>query len=224
MPDANNKTFEEWLERAAAGDADAQYSLGVTYRDGQLLDKDDTEAAKWIRMAAEQGHASAQSDLGVMYMGGAGVTQDYAEALKWTRMAADQGIAPAQCNLGVIYAGGYGVAQDDDEAAKWFELAADQGHAYAQERLDPVVEKFAEFDNGSTSTSESAGCSSLAFLIVPLLGTAIYLFFTELRSAETIYIWLAIGVLFAVALVIGILQSLASKSYTTGDDMNDTEE
>ncbi len=65
------------------------------YLNGQGVARDNAEAAKWYRKAAEQGDAGAQFNLGVMYGGGQGVPQDYAEAVKWFRKAADQGTANA---------------------------------------------------------------------------------------------------------------------------------
>jgi uncharacterized protein len=49
-----------------------------------------TEAAKWLREAAEQGNDLAQYVLGDLYSRGRGVTQDYAEAAEWYRKAAEQ--------------------------------------------------------------------------------------------------------------------------------------
>jgi hypothetical protein len=45
--------------------------------------KDEAEAMKWYRKAAEQGYANAQSSLGFMYDLGRGVKQDDKEAVKW---------------------------------------------------------------------------------------------------------------------------------------------
>ena len=47
-----------------AGDANAQYGLGVMYHNGYGVKQDDFEAVNWYRKAAEQGHASAQYSLG----------------------------------------------------------------------------------------------------------------------------------------------------------------
>ena len=51
-------------QRAVAGDAVAQYNLGNLYGYGIGTPKDDKEAVKWYRKAAEQGIANAQSYLG----------------------------------------------------------------------------------------------------------------------------------------------------------------
>ena len=53
--------FESIAQKAAEqGNAVAQFNLGECYRDGEVIKKDETEAAKWYRKAAEQGHAEAQ--------------------------------------------------------------------------------------------------------------------------------------------------------------------
>ena len=81
---------------AAQGDADAQYNLGVMYDEGRGVAKDDAEAVRWYRKAADQGMASAQYNLGVMYDEGEGVTENNAEAVRWYRRAVAQGDADAK--------------------------------------------------------------------------------------------------------------------------------
>ena len=46
---------------AEQGDAQAQYNLGVLYDNGQGVPKNDAEAMKWYRMAADQGEAEART-------------------------------------------------------------------------------------------------------------------------------------------------------------------
>jgi TPR repeat protein len=129
---AQTPEIDEALARAEAGDAEAQRNLGVRYATGRGVSKDDAEAMRWFRLAADQGHASAQFDLGVRYVTGRGVSKDDAEAMRWYRLAADQGHADAQHDLGFMYATG---SRFLAEAVRWFRLAADQGHAGAQANL-----------------------------------------------------------------------------------------
>ena len=70
------------LETAAAGDASAQFKIGLLYEEGWGVPEDDAEARKWYRKAAEQGHVRAQFNLGVIYDTGTGVPEDDAEALR----------------------------------------------------------------------------------------------------------------------------------------------
>ena len=104
---------------AETGDADAQYWLGWTYRFGQV-ERNDVEAARWYRAAAEQGHAHAQFTLSAMHVAGEGVPKDVSEAVRWYRLAAEQSEASPWMQLAIMYAIGYEVEPDHTEAARWF--------------------------------------------------------------------------------------------------------
>jgi hypothetical protein len=68
---------------AEAGDADAQFNLGVCYEMGSGVSVDKAEAFKWYKRAAEAGDEGAQFNLGHCYADGSGVAVDKAEAVKW---------------------------------------------------------------------------------------------------------------------------------------------
>ena len=48
-------TFEEWLEKAKAGDAVAQRTVGDMYLYGRGVEADYNQATEWYYKAAEQG-------------------------------------------------------------------------------------------------------------------------------------------------------------------------
>jgi TPR repeat protein len=123
--------------RAEAGDADAQFSLGVMYRTGRGVPQDDAEAVRWWRLAADQGRASAQYTVGSMYENGRGLPQDPAEAMRWYRLAADQGVAWAQTYLGNMYETGEGVPPSYVQAHMWHNLVASRTTG---EQRDSAVE------------------------------------------------------------------------------------
>ena len=125
----------------AEGDATAQYSLGVMYRNGEGVARDDQQAVEWYRRAAVQGHAMAESSLGFMYWMGNGVARNDVKATDWFRKAAKQGDAAAQYNLGHAYWDGRGVPQDDKLAEQWIRMAAAQGYASAQSDLGVMYEE-----------------------------------------------------------------------------------
>jgi TPR repeat protein len=117
---------------AEAGNADAQWMLGLLYRNGGRSAPNFTEALKWFKLAADQGHIRALLHLGQIYQVGLfGVSENKAEAAKWYRLAALQGDAGAQNILGGIYY----LRQDYAEAFEWFRKAADQGDVTAQSRV-----------------------------------------------------------------------------------------
>ena len=70
------------------------------YAKGIGVAKDEVEAVKWYRKAAEQNYAEAQYNLGYFYDNGKGVTKDEAEAVKWWRKAVEQNLASAQFSHG----------------------------------------------------------------------------------------------------------------------------
>jgi len=130
------------LQTAAdQGYFEAQYNLGVMFREGRGVPQSDVEAVRWYRKAADQGHPYAQHNLAVSYNDGDGVAQSYVEAVRWYRKAADQGHVHAQFNMGVMFRDGSGVAQSDTEAVRWHRRAADQDHAGAQYSLGTFFEE-----------------------------------------------------------------------------------
>jgi TPR repeat protein len=134
--EADRRFLAEVRAAAEKSDAHAQYDLGTIFHLGRLgVAKDEVEAVKWFRQAAEQNLPNAQNTLGSSYANGQGVTKDEFEAVKWYRKAADQNLAVAQFNLAGCYARGLGVAKDPVAAVKWYRQAAEQNFAEAQNNL-----------------------------------------------------------------------------------------
>jgi hypothetical protein len=127
--------YKKTLKKAEAGNAEAQYYIGLMYAVGEDVPQDYKEAVKWYTKAAEQGHTKAQFNIALMYYNGEGVPQDYKEAIKWCTKAAEEGNAGAQFFLGLMYDEGKSVPQDYKEAIKWYVKSADQEYAPAQFNL-----------------------------------------------------------------------------------------
>jgi len=131
--DADAKKLAEIRSKAEKGEAEAQVEFGRILSQGKFgVTKDEVEAVKWFRKAAEQNFFSAQNCLGFCYLNGIGVEKDEQEGLKWYRKAAEQNFYASQFNLGFCYYNGIGVAKDDAEAVKWYRKAAEQNFATAQ--------------------------------------------------------------------------------------------
>src|SRR5210317_891265 len=77
--------LSKWIPLASTGNAEAQFNVGLMYKDGDGVPQDHAKAAEWYRKAAEQGYAEAQYYLGISYYYGEGVHQDDTEAAKWYR-------------------------------------------------------------------------------------------------------------------------------------------
>lgn len=127
------------LPLAQQGEPEAEYHLGILYEYGLGVERDDGEAFKWYRRAAERGHAPAQYGLGLMYFDGRGTGSDATAAAEWMARAAEQGYAPAQYGLGLLRFNGVGVERDLVRAQMWFELAAARGNESGRESRDSLV-------------------------------------------------------------------------------------
>jgi Sel1 repeat/MYND finger len=127
-----DKKIAGYKRDAEAGDAFAQFNLGLCYFKGTGVTVDKREAVKWYTRAAEAGHVNAQHNLGRCYMTGNGVAVDKC------KRAADTGNSSAQGALGSCYFFGEGVDIDKREAIKWFTLAAKAGVAIAQKILADI--------------------------------------------------------------------------------------
>ncbi len=127
------KAFREYKAAAEAGQAEAQFDLGVLYAQGFGVRRDLNEAARWYRQAAEQGNAEAEFALGQMYSRGWGTPRDETDALRWFQMANDPNSDGPPTDWAVL--DGYGVQQDQKQAAYWYQQAAEHGHAEAEYNL-----------------------------------------------------------------------------------------
>ena len=126
------------MQQANAGNAQAEYDLGIDYDYGKGgLPQDPAKAAYWYEQSAKQGDARAEFNLGIDYdQGKDGLPQDPAKAAYWYEQSAKQSYARAEYNLGVDYDQGKGgLPQDPAKAAYWYEKSAKQGYARAEYNL-----------------------------------------------------------------------------------------
>ena len=87
-----NPNINSYRKAANQGDAEAQFNLGLTYKEGQEVQQDNKMAAKWYQKAAQQGHITAQFNLGLLYQDGKGIRQNKTNAKEWYGRACDGGL------------------------------------------------------------------------------------------------------------------------------------
>ncbi len=96
----------EWGPAARAGEAAAQYGIGLMFANGFGFARNATEAVRWFQKAAAQGEARAQYRLGMAYLEGEGVAPDRGLAERWLRAAAEKGLDEAKAALARLADGG----------------------------------------------------------------------------------------------------------------------
>jgi TPR repeat protein len=114
------------LEKANAGDVDAQRQAGQAFRDGEGTLPDTRLALKWYGRAAKAGDADDQLALADLYYEGA----DPALAMVWYGRAADQNNSKAMLHLAKAYFAGRGTPRNVEKAADWAARVARRNDDY----------------------------------------------------------------------------------------------
>ena len=120
-------TFVETRREAVAGQAKAQYQLGLMYANGVGVEQNYQEALRWYHKAAEKGYSPAQYILAGKYASGQGVDRDIRQALSWYLKASEKGNSRALFKLGQMFS-----VPQEELANQCFEQAAEKGVLEAQ--------------------------------------------------------------------------------------------
>ena len=113
----------------------ALFQGGKCYETGDGVGKDEAEAVKWYRMAAEHGFADAMFELGRCYTFGIGVRRNRATASQWLGKAAERGHLGAMVQLGCKCTHEYEADYNPRKAVRLFRKAAEKGDAWGMFRL-----------------------------------------------------------------------------------------
>jgi localization factor PodJL len=120
---------------ATAGNAEAQYEVGVRFADGRGVARDLPKAVLWLERAARQGLPPAQYRYARLAEKGEGMAKDVAIARRYYEQAAAAGNVQAMHNLGVLYADGAFGQADLPAALNWFSKSAEYGVKDSQYNL-----------------------------------------------------------------------------------------
>jgi len=81
-------SFFQWMEKARAGDVEAQCNVGVFYVNGQGVPRDYQEGIGWLYRSGNMGYAHAQYLLATLYSQGFGeTTSDPFRSWFWAALA-----------------------------------------------------------------------------------------------------------------------------------------
>lgn len=117
---------------AQAGDAHAQYLMGLLYRDGGLVIPDTEKARDWMEEAATQNVPAAQYALGKLLLSDDALVHDPDQGIRWLKAAAQNGNDYAAYALGKEYLSGRYVFKNTEKAADYLHQAAQEDNPWAQ--------------------------------------------------------------------------------------------
>ena len=148
----NTFGFNEIPESAGDVTSNDWDILGDMYMEGKDgHPKDQAEAIKWYRKAAEAGNSTSMNSLAIAYCEGKGVPKNYSEACKWFEKAAENGNPLGYYNLALRYLHGEGVPQSDARAESLLRKAAAAGVNGSEDLLGLLERKkhrYAGVDHG----------------------------------------------------------------------------
>lgn len=121
------KAYEYLIQSAEAGYPRAINMIGLMYRHGEYLNKDEETSFLWFQKAAELGYRPAFYNMALYYKN---VKQDYVNTAICYEKGATLGHAGSQNGIGLAYENGRGVPKDLQKAVYWYQKAADQDYSY----------------------------------------------------------------------------------------------
>lgn len=128
--------FWQWRKKAEQGNADAQFTIGMCYYNGEGVFKDMQAAKEWLGKAAEQEHLEAQYRLALCYYYGKNISDKDKDRMVWMlKTATGKGHPNAAYYLGLCFRNGFGVVKDEAEAKTYFAKASEAGVVDATEAL-----------------------------------------------------------------------------------------
>lgn len=132
--DAPGTYFEEIVRRAELGKPHLMFHVGMIFRTGAQIQRNDEEAFRWFEKAARGGDVQGMWALAVAYFKGEGTKADGSQGLYWLMRAADTGDVGMQFALGSMLLDGP-IQHDEGRALDLLQRAASAGNSKAMLRL-----------------------------------------------------------------------------------------
>ncbi len=100
------------------GDPEGQYNLARLYMSGQGTRRDQRQAARWMKLAAEKGHVPARAVFGDMLVrGNEGVPRQVSQGLMWLTLARDSADPQREAWILERYEAALAAASENDRHA-----------------------------------------------------------------------------------------------------------
>jgi len=128
--------FKEYLPLAEAGNAEAQYQIGLMYRFGQEQNKNYDKAMFWFKKAVKNGYRPMMLTLGYMVGRGYGIKASLDGEICFYRLEAVRGYRKTQWALYLALREKYFISK---ERKQWLIRSAKQGYPPAMARLGALI-------------------------------------------------------------------------------------
>ena len=129
------KAIYWYKEAALINDMNAMNQLGIIYRDGLGVEKNEVESEKWFSLFAKQMMIRLESTVADIAYREYCSEEERKKAVIFYEMSANGGFVTAYWQMGCMYRDGFLVEADSTKAAEYFEKAANCHHQGAMLEL-----------------------------------------------------------------------------------------
>lgn len=133
-----------WFQKAARGSENptAQYWIGIMYKEGFGVKKNEEAAFHWFKKSAKQGYPSSQHIIGIQFAKGMGTRQNFRDAAYWLNEAVkNNGNLDAQYDLAVCYIQGFKKRKKKYLGLELLKETAKQGNRRAYNDIKLLLRK-----------------------------------------------------------------------------------
>ncbi len=150
-----------FTQGANAKDPNAALALASLFDEGKGVEKNEAEAFRYYKIAADAGSAVGAHNTGLMMATGRGTEMQPFLSGEYLKKAASRNIPEAQKALGFIYARGLeDHPKDLLQARRWLSFAAGRGDAQAKQELEYVQREIKEEENFQRSLTIARATAS----------------------------------------------------------------
>lgn len=142
IPEFYQTAIDCYNKAAVHGKLKAFETLASHYEMGDIVEKNDELAFKYLCLGAQAGDDISQFHLGINFLKGIGTQKNPEQAILWLKKSAEQNLHQAQATLGVIYLNGIEVDIDKEIGVEWLKKAANNQNKDAQLILGEMGIKF----------------------------------------------------------------------------------
>jgi len=138
---SKQKRYSATLRSARSGDAQAQYTLGMSYRSGAFTYIDHKMSVYWLELAAKQDVYEAIKELADIYTYRAsGEGKSDKAIMLYKKLVDSLKDTKAMISIGKIYQNGWGKEINKDSASYWYQEALHYGDKNAEKHIESLKE------------------------------------------------------------------------------------
>jgi len=144
LPSDHTKALELYHRAADLGNAQSYYNIGIAYRIGRGVERDEKKAEHYYELAAMGGIVTARYNLGVIE----GNSGNMDRALKHWMIAVKGGDYNSLKNIKILFSGGNATKDDYANALRLYQAYLDEIRSDQRDKAAAVRDDYKYYESG----------------------------------------------------------------------------